>query len=140
MKTFGLSVSLLLLLAACGQSKSPEKTAEPAAPAAAASKISVDQAPIPARYSAPLPKTLSSLDAWIRDDTPDAVTSRVELDLTSLVTRHAEEDQRELPLRHVVAPPLLESEQLKKSNSGAGIGDSDHRMQEFHFVWLNSSL
>ncbi len=63
-----------------------------------------------------------------------------EFDLTSLVTRHAEEDQRELPLRHVVAPPLLESEQLKKSNSGAGIGDSDHRMQEFHFVSLNSSL
>jgi NAD(P)-dependent dehydrogenase (short-subunit alcohol dehydrogenase family) len=34
-------------------------------------------------------QALADADAWIRDDIPDAVTSRVELDLTSLVTVRA---------------------------------------------------
>jgi hypothetical protein len=63
MKTVGLSVPLLVLLAACGQSKAPE-----APPAPARAKITVDAAPVPARYAAPLPKSLASLDAWIPDD------------------------------------------------------------------------
>ena len=49
-----------------------------------------------------------------------------------VVAGNAEEDQRELPLGHFLAPPFLQPEQLKKCNGRCGIGDPKHRMQEFH--------
>ena len=63
-----------------------------------------------------------------------------QLDLPAIVAGNAEKDQREAALAHILAAAFLEPEPLKKCHSGFGIGDTKHRMQEFHFALLNSSL
>src|SRR5699024_2460953 len=50
-----------------------------------------------------------------------------ELDLAALVSRNAEENKREATRLILHSPALLESQQLKKCNSGVRIGYADHR-------------
>ena len=53
-----------------------------------------------------------------------------ELDLASIVTRHAKEDEGVAGRAILYSAPFADAQQLKECNSGFGIGDAD----------LNSSL
>src|SRR5262245_759816 len=97
MKTLGLSVPLLVLLVACGQSKQ-----EPAAPAATAPGITVDQAPVPARYAAPLPSSLNSLNAWLHGD--DAAAPPVSHTVDSILNGDARGFARLVAAANAVPP------------------------------------